>query len=151
VAGGGAVARCVRAGSVARPTLVLVILAAIGIAGLVSTTGCSRRPRGPTRHAVSGRITFAGQPVPAGRITFEPDMTAGNAGPGGYGEIKAGRYTTYPDMGTVGGPHIVIITGFDGVPVGELVDGRPLFREYRTTADLPPRQTTVDFEVPARK
>jgi len=129
----------------------LVILAAIGTAGLVATTGCSRRPQGPARHAVSGRITFAGQPVPAGRISFEPDTTAGNAGPGGYGEIKAGRYTTYPDMGTVGGPHVVIITGFDGVPAGELVDGRPLFREYRTTADLPPGRTTVDFDVPARK
>jgi hypothetical protein len=140
-----------RPAAVAHPTLVLVILAAIGIAGLVATAGCSRRSRGPARHAVSGRITFAGQPVPAGRISFEPDTTAGNAGPGGYGEIKAGRYTTYPDMGTVGGPHIVIITGFDGVPAGELVDGRPLFREYRTTADLPPGRTTVDFDVPARK
>ncbi len=129
----------------------IAILVAIVAAGQLATTGCSRRPRGPARHALSGQVSFAGRPVPAGRISFEPDTAAGNAGPGGYGEIKGGRYATYRGMGTVGGPHVVIITGFDGIPAGELVDGRPLFPEFRTTADLPARQATVDFEVPARK
>lgn len=117
----------------------------IALAGL---SGCSSRQAGPQRFAVAGRITFDGKPVPAGRIALEPDTAAGNSGPAGYGNIVAGRFTTYPRMGAVGGPHIVRISGFDGIASGEMVEGKELFPEYTTTVDIPAKAATIDFEVP---
>lgn len=100
----------------ARSTVALVV------AAMLVSAGFSSRQDGPPRFAVSGQVTFDGKPVPAGRITLEPDTAAGNSGPAGYGNIVAGRFTTYPRMGAVGGPHIVRICGFDGVPTGEMVE-----------------------------
>jgi len=117
-------------------------------AALLATAGCSRPQAGPPRFAVRGQVTFDGKTVPAGRIVFEPDTAAGNTGPAGYGNIVAGRFTTYPRMGVVGGPQVVRISGFDGVPTGEMVEGKELFPEYTTKVELPTKETTIDFEVP---
>jgi len=117
----------------------------IALAGL---SGCSSRENGPQRFAVAGRVTFDGNPVPAGRIALEPDTAAGNSGPAGYGNIVAGRFTTYPRMGAVSGPQIVRISGFDGIASGEMVEGKELFPEYTTTVELPAKAATIDFEVP---
>ena len=117
--------------------------------GLLAVSGCSSRQDGPRRFQLSGKVTFGGKPVALGRISFEPDRAAGNTGPGGYGSISAGRYTTHPTMGAVGGPHTVHINGFDGIPVGEVFEGKPLFPEYTTTVDLPAKAANIDFDVPA--
>jgi len=130
--------------------LVWRTLAAALTGCLLVAAGCSRQPAGPARFAVSGSVTFAGQPVPVGRISFEPDTAAGNSGPAGYGSIVAGRYSTYPTMGAVKGPQVVRITGFDGKPFGEMTDGKPLFPDHTTSADLPAKPTTIDFDVPPR-
>jgi hypothetical protein len=115
---------------------------------LAGFSGCSSRQAGPQRFAVAGRVTFDGKPVPAGRIALEPDTAAGNSGPAGYGNIVAGRFTTYPRMGAVSGPQIVRISGFDGIASGEMVEGKELFPEYTTTVELPAKATTIDFDVP---
>ena len=115
---------------------------------LAGFSGCSSRQAGPQRFAVAGRVTFDGKPVPAGRIALEPDTAAGNSGPAGYGNIVAGRFTTYPRMGAVSGPQIVRISGFDGIASGEMVEGKELFPEYTTTVELPAKAATIDFEVP---
>jgi len=117
-------------------------------ASCAGAVGCSSPTVGPQRFAVAGRVTFDGKPVPAGRIAFEPDTAAGNTGPAGYGNIVAGRFTTYPRMGAVSGPHVVRITGFDGVPSGEMVEGKELFPEHTTTVELPAKAATINFEVP---
>ncbi len=108
---------------------------------------------GPERFSVSGTVTFHGKPVPAGYVYFTPDASRGNKGPQGYAEINNGRYTTAASgKGTVGGPHKVRISGFDGIPVQGheqmLEKGRPLFTEYETTVDLPKESTAKDFAVP---
>ena len=125
---------------------------AAGVAMLCATllvpAGCSRPQAGPPRFAVRGQVTFDGKPVPAGRIAFEPVTVGGNVGPAGYGNIVAGLFTTYPGMGAVGGPHVVRISGLDGVPTGEMVEGKELFPEYTTKVELPTKETTIDFEVP---
>ncbi len=100
-------------------------------------------------------VTFAGKPVPVGTISFEPDSSQGNRGPGSVAQIKDGKYST-GGKGPTGGPHIVRITGSDGVP--STIDGRPdgmflpegkaLFAPYETKVDLPKGATTKDFEVP---
>jgi hypothetical protein len=86
--------------------------------------------------------------VPRGTIAFEPDTQAGNSGPGGYGTITDGRFTTHPRMGAVSGAQFVRIAGFDGQATAELIDGKPLFPEHTTTVDLPAKAATIDFEVP---
>lgn len=82
---------------------------------------------------------------------FQPDTAQGNRGPAGYATIENGRYNTARSgRGVVGGPHRVIISGFDGMadPSGELPHGAPLFPDYHTTSDLPTGNTTLDFTIP---
>src|SRR5688500_11969800 len=94
-------------------TLVQAVLAAL-------LAGCSSGER--TYH-LSGAVSYQGKPVPAGHIVFEPDTKSGNSGGPGFAKIKDGRYDTsiLDGRGTVGGPHVVIIHGLDGVPRGELL------------------------------
>jgi len=110
--------------------------------------GCG--PTGPARYDVSGSVTFDGQPVPVGTITFVP--ATGNSGPGGSAGIQAGRYdTASTGKGPTGGPHVAIITGFDGKTVGgveQVQEGSPLFIDYREEFDLPKEKTVRDFQVP---
>ena len=111
---------------------------------IVAVVGCGSGDTGPQRYRVSGKVTFNGQPVPAGSIYFE---TAD--GPSGGAQIINGSYDTSSGKGVVGGPHDIVIQGFDGVGLapGEL--GTPLFNPFRVNEDLPKSDTTKDFEVPA--
>jgi hypothetical protein len=108
-------------------------------------------------HQVSGKITFKGQPIPAGMIYFIPDESKGNSGPTGYADIKDGQYDTSAEggQGAAGGPMIIAIEGIDpnakpdkADPSGE-VTAKSLFPRYETTADLPKSDSTKDFDVPA--
>lgn len=124
---------------------------AVALAALFMFTGCGGRGDGPPRFDVSGTATFQGQPIPVGSIIFEPDASKGNSGPGGFARITDGKYDTHREagQGTVGGPHLVRITGTDGKPSDEYApEGSALFPEYRTTVDLPKERTTHDFDVP---
>ncbi len=109
--------------------------------------GCGG-PDGPQRYELSGIVTHDGQAIPAGEIAFEPDSSKGNKGPAAYAPIKAGSYATPSGKGTVGGPHVVRISGTDGKPSGESPLGQMLFPEYRTTADLPKQSAEQNFDVP---
>ena len=112
--------------------------------------GCSNRPR---RYPVSGTVTYAGQPLPAGVIFFDPDVTKQNKGPQGYALIKDGRYDTAASggKGVVGGPYLVRIDGFDGKPGRELPMGNALFTHFQQLINLPEAASTQDFDVPAKK
>ncbi|MBN2291631.1 MAG: hypothetical protein JXM70_04350 [Pirellulales bacterium] len=115
---------------------------------LVFVVGCGGE--GPTRYDLSGTVTFAGQPIPAGTIVFQPDTAKGNSGPQGVAAIRDGKYDTGSDgKGVIGGPHIVRITGFDRVAESENDAVTSLFDEYLIESDLPTKSGTVDFEVPA--
>ncbi len=104
---------------------------------------------GPERYDLSGTVTFAGKPVPAGSIVFQPDTSKGNSGPQGVADIRDGKYDTSDGKGLIGGPHIVRITGFDAVAASEDDVVHALFAEYGIQADLPRKSGTMDFEVPA--
>jgi len=120
------------------------------VSALLLAAGCG--PAGPRRHDVSGEVTFRGRPVPVGVIRFLPDTQQGNAGPAGFAAIENGRYDTAASgRGTVGGPHEVVISGFDGKadPAAELMQGAPLFPDYRESVELPEAPATLDFQVPA--
>lgn len=135
-----------RCGNCGRCCGAIVILVAF-----LALNGCGKKADGPTRYDLSGSVTFQGQPVPVGSIVFEPDTSKGNSGPGGSARIKDGKYDTSQEggKGTVGGPHLIRITGMDGKPGDEYSpEGSALFPEYSTTIDLPKETTTHDFDVP---
>jgi hypothetical protein len=118
--------------------------------------GCGGGNAGPTLYQLSGTVTFAGKPVPAGTILFEPDVAKGNRGPAGFATIRDGKFDTREGgKGTVGGPHTARITGMEaplpeGVPVEE-ARVKSLFSEYAAPVDLPKEDATHDFEVPAKR
>jgi hypothetical protein len=120
---------------------------------LAAGVGCGRS-QSPPRYDMSGSVSYGGQPVPAGYLTFEPDASKGREGPGAQADIRDGRYQTPRGQGPVGGPHVVTIYGFDGQAF-EMGGGRqnpqgmPLFPAYRVEADLPLQAATRDFSVPA--
>jgi hypothetical protein len=107
---------------------------------------------------ISGKVTFKGQPIPAGKITFTPDGSKGNTGPTGYAKIVNGEYDTSAPggLGAINGPMIVFIEGFDpsakpdeNTPEGEEAGAKPLFPRYETAYDVPGSASTKDFDVPA--
>lgn len=115
---------------------------------LIVAAGCGQN--GPERYDVSGSVTFAGKPVPAGQILFQPDTEKGNRGPATAVQIEGGRYDTAKGgKGTVGGPHIAVITGYDKQIESspEMRTGRPLFRDVRLSVDLPKKTTVRDLNV----
>jgi hypothetical protein len=66
-------------------------------------TGCSR-PR-PVAE-VEGEVTFDGQPVTSGIISFVP---AGATGQPGGGAVSKGKYRVYPEVGLAPGKYRVEI------------------------------------------
>lgn len=125
-------------------TLLFALFAATG---LIALAGCSGG--GPPRFHASGNVTYGGQPVPAGSVTFVPDTSKGNSGPAVSAEIKNGKYNTRGSgTGHVGGPHVVKITGLSGIASDEFSAGEPIFPSYEIRIDLPKKAGTHDFEVP---
>tara|TARA_R110002095_G_scaffold142965_1_gene123815 strand:- start:26051 stop:26464 length:414 start_codon:yes stop_codon:yes gene_type:complete len=116
--------------------------------------GCSQgEADGPEKFALSGKVTFAGKPVPAGEVSLEPDSAKGNSGPASVAIIKQGEYATETGKGIIGGPYIVRISGNDGVSVTlpdgmQLPEGKQLFGSYETKIEFAKENATKDFEVP---
>ncbi|MDZ7617240.1 MAG: hypothetical protein U1E05_09560 [Patescibacteria group bacterium] len=113
--------------------------------------GCGGGDSGPARYELSGTVTFDGQPVPYGNITITPDTSQGNTGPGSFAQIRDGRYQTASDAGTVGGPHVLTVTGLKAVPGSEGVDPADimLFDSFEVVIDLPKEDKPLDIAVPA--
>lgn len=121
-----------------------------GLGVILIAGGC-----GVERHEISGTVTFAGKPVPTGSVQFVPNKSRGNAGPTASADITNGQFRILAKDGVVGGPYHVTIFGYDGATttVGTTVNhvGKPLFRTYRTTIDLPQAPSTHDLVVPPEK
>lgn len=122
-----------------------LLITAISIAA-----GCG--PQGPQRYDLSGDVTYDGKQVSKGYMTFEPDSAKGNSGPGAAVDIVDGHYTTRAGQGTVGGPHVVTVSGFDGVAFEQSgvmnPMGRPMFEDVKIEIDVPKEAATRDFELP---
>ncbi|MCX7699624.1 MAG: hypothetical protein N2039_01980 [Gemmataceae bacterium] len=124
--------------------------------GLLLVLGCDSGE--PRRYELSGQVTFKGQPVPVGTIVFVPNESMGNRGPGTTAGIADGVYRTAPGQGTIGGPHKVRISGYDGKvkPIPGAPDGQtmpanpPLFQNIELEVDLPRADSTMDFHLPKR-
>ena len=130
---------------------------AVVLTVIVVLAGCGGQ-KGPDRFEVSGAVTYEGKPVPMGFIVFNPDLAAGNLGPGAQADIHDGRYRTLPGNGTIGGPHVASVFGFDGKPYqvakgpgGEAIldpMGHSLFKTATIKFDLPKQTTAQDIVVP---
>lgn len=116
----------------------------------LACTGCG--DKGPTRYQLSGKITYQGQPIPAGIIYFDPDLTEGNDGVQGHATIANGEYDTRNDggQGPGGGKYFVRVYAHDGVPAPELPMGRPMFSEVTIPVELPLSDGQKDLEIPAQ-
>lgn len=124
------------------------ILICVLMVVLTLAQGCQRGIDGPKRYECRGTVTFNGEPVKKGSISFEPDSAAGNSGPGSMAQIVNGVYRTEPGKGIVGGAYRVFIVGFDGKSPDGLGDGNPLFSEIRIEQTFPHENCEVNFELP---
>jgi len=110
-------------------------------------SSCSSKSSG--RVDVWGTVKFKNQPVPAGLIVMNPDLSKGNDGPQGMAEIRDGRFDTRPlDKGAPSGPVIFMIDGFDGVAHGDSPTGKPLFLGYKATLELPKQPSEQNIDIP---
>jgi hypothetical protein len=117
-------------------------------ATLVAFPGIMGCGRGDGRQHISGRVTYRGQPVVEGSISFDP---VGGGG-GGFAPIRDGVYNTSVEgRSHSGGPHRVSIVGYQPARDSRSPDADVviLFRPYTTTAELPTKRATMDFDVPA--
>ena len=122
----------------------------LGVASIAACAGGCWRGSRVERFDVSGSVTFGGEPVRVGTITFVP--IKGTTGPGGSATIRDGSYDTAAgSSGPTAGPHMAVITGFDGksAPGLEGQEGTMLFYEHRVEVDVPRERTVRDFDVPA--
>jgi hypothetical protein len=113
----------------------------------LAVSACSGKP---SRYDVSGTVTFKGQPVRAGLIVINPDLSKGNDGPQGFAEIRDGRFDTRTlAKGAPSGPVVLMIDGFDGAAQPEAPYGKPLFVGYKVSVELPQGSSEQTIDVPA--
>src|SRR5947199_10403794 len=105
--------------------------------------GCSSQPKVAQ---LSGKVTFKGQPVPAGYIQFTPDVSSGNLGQNKVLQIKDGVYDTAKETepGIKPGQYLVKIAGFDGKRIPMYGQGKQLFNpvDVAETCTVPDGITT---------
>ena len=118
---------------------------------LTALAGCGG---GDTGNRVSGKISFKGTPVPAGKIYINPDGTKGNNGPSGFADITNGTYDTSAPggKGAVAGAVTFVIEGLDPTPppgAGPDVTTTILFSNYQVPFELTAGDNVKDIDVPA--
>jgi hypothetical protein len=122
--------------------VVLVLACLVMICG-----GCRR----VDRWHLSGRVTYGGQPVQEGHISF--DTLAPGPGKGGaFAKILNGAFDTQTQgRQHCGGQHRVTISAYKGLKDSSNPDSPVvlLFPPYQVEADLPMKAATMDFDVPA--
>jgi len=111
--------------------------------------GCDSRPYGLA--PVSGVVTLDGKPIEKARVSFQPQGSTTNPGPGSYAFCDAsGRYelkTIRDEPGAVPGPHAVRITS--PRPRGDSASDSDIGPEFKDP--IPPRynyRTELTFTVP---
>jgi hypothetical protein len=125
----------------------MVIRSLLAAVLLILALGCSSKPP-PAQ--LSGKVTFKGQPVPAGWISFTPDVAAGGLGPVQVFQIKDGVYDSAKQNppGITPGKCLVRIAGFDGKKIPFYGQGKQIFNPVDDTYVVPPGTSTKDFVVP---
>lgn len=115
---------------------------------LCAVTGCSQPG---TKTQLAGKVTFKGQPVPAGYVSFMPNSSEGNRGEVTVAEIRNGAFDTSQQTGSgiLPGPTIIVIAGFDGNPKPGFPQGKQIFNPHQISENLSADISQKDFAVPA--
>jgi hypothetical protein len=126
----------------------MVCLTALLGAVVAIPTGCRSEKK---LAQLTGTVTFKGQPVPAGYISFMPDGSKGNQGTVKVAQIKDGKYDTSlaSDPGVVPGPSVIRIAGFDGKVIPMYGQGKQIFNVYELRDTVAAGTAAKDFAVPA--
>jgi len=111
--------------------------------------GCRGRSDPPS-YRVQGKGYFQGKPLAIGEIIFLPELSKGNQGPAGSAKIVNGYFDTAKGRNPIGGPHRLIVNGFDEPP-NQNRDPRPLFPSFTFFRDLPKADSRLDIHVPDQK
>jgi hypothetical protein len=114
---------------------------------LALTAGCGTQEKVAQ---LKGKVTFKGQPVPSGWISFMPDSSQGYQGSVKVAQIKDGMYDTSlaADPGVIPGPTVIRIAGFDGKVIPRYGQGKQIFNIYELRETLAEGTTAKDFTVP---
>ena len=144
------------------PTRVFIshVVRAVCLTGVL-LAGCKQRNySGPHRFALSGKVTFEGQPIDFGSISFLPSGEGTQRVSGGL--IENGAYVVPEEQGANAGKHRVEIrwrkmTGKkkrdpdSGEMYDERVEGLPprFHSDSELTAEIAPKQT-FDFDLKAK-
>jgi len=122
---------------------ILIVLTCLAV-----LSGCSSKPK-PAQ--LSGKVTFKGQPVPAGYVSLAPDVGNGTKGPLRVFQVKDGVYDSAKDTpsGIDPGSYMVRIAGFDGVKIPFFGQGKQIFNEVTDLyITVPDGTSTKDFVIP---
>jgi len=115
---------------------------------LLPAVGCTSKPK-PAQ--LSGKVTFKGQPVPAGYISFAPDVANGGQGAMRVLQINDGEYDSAKESepGINPGPYFLNIAGFDGKRIPFFGQGKQIFNQVKDIEfTVPDGATTKDFVIP---
>ena len=117
------------------------------VLAVLCAAGCAKGGGGLKLAQLSGQVTFKGQPVPAGYISFQSDA----GGPVKVAQIKDGHYDTAQerDPGVVPGSVKIRIAGYDGKKVPYYPQGKQIFNPFELRETITEGATTKDFDVPA--
>jgi hypothetical protein len=96
---------------------------------------------------LSGKVTFKGQPVPAGYISFTPEAGKGSVR---VCQIKDGVYDSSKEVppGIYPGKNLIRIGGFDGKKVPMWGQGKQIFNPVDDVMEVQLGTTTKDFVIP---
>lgn len=117
---------------------------------LLFSHGLGCKP-GPKVAQIAGTVTFKGKPVPAGYVTFTPDVAAGTLGSVVGFQIQDGKYDSKKNNppGLTAGTYKIRIAGFDGIKIPMYGQGKQIFNPIEDSHVVPDGESTKDFEVPA--
>jgi hypothetical protein len=113
---------------------------------LLVLVGCESKP---TLTEISGTVTFKGQPIPAGDVSFTPEVSVAGGQLQMY-MVKDGKYdsTQTPEMGLLPGKYKVRINGYDGKQIPNFYSGKQIFNTVEEQIEITAGKMTKDFVVP---
>lgn len=115
---------------------------------LMGLLGCG--PGKPALTEISGTITFKGEPIPAGDISFTPDVSISNGQLRMY-MVKDGKFNSEdtPESGLLPGKYKVRINGYDGVQIPNFFSGKQIFNAVEQEMDiLPGEKVAKEIVIP---
>ena len=113
---------------------------------LLVMVGCDSKPK---LTEISGTVTFKGQPIPAGDVSFTPQVSVTGGQLQMY-MVKDGKYDSAqtPESGLLPGKYKVRINGYDGKQIPNYFSGKQIFNAVEEQIEITAGKMTKDFVVP---